>query len=494
MLSQNRAVLARLILLFVFIALLGLAPRPHQETESMMQARQAQEKGDPAGASRDLAMAAAQNPWRADLWEQVGTLALQAGDHQAARHYLEYAGEVHTALGSQMSAQSRLDLGDACLGTDDLPAAIQAWDQSIAAGAPSDQAGWRVIQAQRVLGLYPEARERLSDLTGNYPDNAQINYEYGLISAALDPQAALEPLSRAAELDPTLEKNVEILRRSILSARISEEPAYALVSAGQALAALDHWDLAAEAFYQAALQFPDYADAWAFLGGARQMLQYAGGSLSQAPSAQGDGWTEIQTALELDPLSLSALNFAVIYWLNQGREDLALGYAQNAAQEKPDEPDLQVQLGNLLAANGDLDGADAAFQQAAELAPFEPAPLHARIDFSLKYGYQVSQVALPAARQAVTIAPQDPITLDLMAQVLIQLGDLPTARRFVMQALEQNPNFASAHIHLGVIYLLEGQEEAGYQELTLAESLVDEEGPLASQIERLLASFFTKEP
>ena len=67
--------------------------------------------------------------------QQAGAQSLQAGDHQAARHYLEHAERVHAALGSELSAPGQLDLGDACQADGDLSAAIRAWVKAITAGA-----------------------------------------------------------------------------------------------------------------------------------------------------------------------------------------------------------------------------------------------------------------------------------------------------------------------------------------------------------------------
>jgi tetratricopeptide (TPR) repeat protein len=310
----------------------------------------------------------------------------------------------------------------------------------------------------------------------------------GLLKATNDPEAALEPLASAAELDPSLASEIEVVRRSITSARISDEPAYTLVSAGRALASLDHWDLAAEAFYQATLLRPDYAEAWAFLGGARMALPASTIATSQAPSAHGDAWADIQAAIELDNASLAAHNFAVMYWENQNRHDMALQAAQRAVDLAPEEPDLRIQLGNLLAISGNLEGAYQAYQQASELAPYEPDYLVSLVRFSLNHGYKLSEVALPAARQALNQAPQDPVILNLMSEVLIQLGDLATAQRFNAQALTLEPNDPTAHMHLGLILINQGDMQRGYEELTLAASLVDA-GALSDQIQRLLAIY-----
>src|SRR5512139_2667930 len=81
----------RLLLLFVCLLVLGLAPRPHAFDQALHQATRALADGSPLRASRALAQAARLAPWRADLWEQAGLHAFQAGEAQAAIGYLQRA-------------------------------------------------------------------------------------------------------------------------------------------------------------------------------------------------------------------------------------------------------------------------------------------------------------------------------------------------------------------------------------------------------------------
>src|SRR5690606_14389598 len=117
--------------------------------------------------------------------------------------------------------------------------------------------------------------------------------------------------------------------------------------------------------------------------------------------------------------------------------------------------------------------------------PQNPSFFRLLAAFSLKYNYQPGEVALPAARRAVLLNTQDPQSLDMMAQVLIRLNDLCNAGRFARRALQVDPSYAPAHLHLGLIYRLQGQEQLAQQAFELARSL-DKGGPTAEQAERLL--------
>ncbi len=120
------------------------------------------------------------------------------------------------------------------------------------------------------------------------------------------------------------------------------------------------------------------------------------------------------------------------------------------------------------------------------MSPYDPLYLRLQVSFSLEYDFHVAQIALPLARKLVVQDPQDPTNLDLMAQVFIRQGDLVDAERFLRRALDANPDFAPAHLHLGLIYLLIGNQAAALQELNRTIALAPG-SPEARQAEQLIA-------
>jgi tetratricopeptide (TPR) repeat protein len=77
-----------------------------------------------------------------------------------------------------------------------------------------------------------------------------------------------------------------------------------------------------------------------------------------------------------------------------------------------------------------------------------------------------------------------------MAQIYTLLDDPLSAQRFLARALRADPNYAPARLHLGLIYLLEGDPTRAYHQLTLARSLAAPDSPAADQSERLLQQYF----
>jgi Flp pilus assembly protein TadD len=78
-----------------------------------------------------------------------------------------------------------------------------------------------------------------------------------------------------------------------------------------------------------------------------------------------------------------------------------------------------------------------------------------------------SDLALPAVRKSMALAPNDPLSLTLMGQSLIKQGDMDTAERFLLQAVETEPTFSSAHYFLGYLYINENNKTAAFPELVI---------------------------
>ncbi len=344
----ERSTLVQLLLVSVLIALLGISPRLHQAQLEMDEARQALIFSSAQQASQHLANAAKYSPGRTDLWEMAGHYALQAGEAQAAIRDLE-----QLPPGS-LSVQGLVDLGDAYRQTNDLKAAILTWQAALpkANSAVTAELYQRLLKAHRSMNDYQAAIADLQALTAMQPLDAHLQYQLGLLLATQLPESALAHLAQAAESETNLADPVETIRRAVTNARVSDDPAYTLLASGRALAGLGEWELAVEAFHQATLARPDYAEAWAYLGEARQHFT---GKDNPAPAQ--NGLADLQKAFDLDPRSLAANIFLALYWERLGHFDQALVILQTATQLDPRNPVLQSELGNTQALLGDLPSA-----------------------------------------------------------------------------------------------------------------------------------------
>jgi len=472
-------ILFRVALPLLLLPLLGIAPRPHSLARSLEGVREALEAGTPSRAAAELVRVAEFQPWRTELWELAGGYALQGADLQASLAYLQHAAAVDA-----LSPRGYLALGDVHQQAGDLDAALQSWDTAQQSGVQADEIAPRWLAVHRAQGDTQAVIADLQALTNLRPADVQLRYQLGLYLAAYQPEEALAHLAQVADLEPALKPQAEVVLGSIRAASRADDPAYTLLESGRALASLGEWDLAAEAFQGAVDLRPDYAEAWAYLGEARQHLD-----LDVSASQASPGLAELNKAVQLDPASLVANTYLALYWQRQGETSRALQVLEEITQLYPENPALLSELGNALAQTGNLQAALAAYQGAVRLAPDIPDYWRLLASFSARYEYQIAAAGLPAARRAAALDPGNPANLDVLGQVLLLLQDFTSAERFFQRAVETDPNYAPAHVRLGLVYALRGERDKAYAKWNQVESMAPG-SPAADQAQRLMESYF----
>lgn len=281
------------------------------------------------------------------------------------------------------------------------------------------------------------------------PETTAAQHEQlGILYAAFDPEQALAPLARASQLDSATAQRLQPLQRAIQAARFEDDPAYTLLASGRALAAAGYWNLAQRAFEQVTNLRPTYAEGWAFLGHARQQTGSSGADAA------------LQTALQLDANSLSAHLFSAAYWQQNQKPALALIHLLDAERLDPQNPQIQIEIGRAYADQSLFTEAQTRFANAVERFPQNAQIWQAWAQLTVDYNLDLHNIGLPAARQAILLAPQDPASLDVMGQIYLALQNPLLARRFFLQALAKNPQYAEAHLHLGYLYLLQDDPRA----------------------------------
>jgi tetratricopeptide (TPR) repeat protein len=435
-----------------------------------------------------LAEVAAYQPWRLDLLEQDGLNAFQGEDYKGAAGLLERAESA-----DRLSPLGYLYLGDALRQTGDLDAALAAWEVA-GPGVGAEEIPKRLLEIHTQAGDIPALTSDLQTLVGLRPADVRLRYRLGLHLAALQPEAALPHLAQAADLDPGLKPAAEQLIASIRTALLEEDPAYTLLESGRGLATLGEWALAAQAFRGAVDAAPEYAEAWAYLGEARQQTvgsrpKTAGAASEAVVVFPEDGLVELEKALDLDPGSLAANTLLALYWQRQGNFETALEYLEKVTALHPDDPALQAQLGSTLALSGDLEAAYQAYRRGVELAPLRSEPWRLLAEFCILHEYSLKEEGLPAARRAASLDPKNPASLDTLGQVVLLLEDFSTARRFFESAITVDPSYAPALVHLGLVYALEGDTQGAYNAWREVGAAAPGT-PAAEQAERLIQNYF----
>ncbi len=264
-------------------AVLLWGPRAAEFDRRLLASQSAQQQGQSLAEGTHLLELASWEPWRADLWQQIGMNALRGGDTKMAIRTLEKAAQL-----GRIENQGSLALGEAYWSQKEFEQALNAWDGLIETGQAPRTVYQRAIQFKREAARLEEAFQYSQAWKTAYPQDSQAAYTWDVLALATHQAVNAAMLNRAVELDPGLYGKVKPLIDAL--ARVNSESAveFRLLEAGQALGSTGEWDLALAAFSKAKEINPGYAEAWAYSGAALQQLHQ-------------DGWPDLQKALELKP-------------------------------------------------------------------------------------------------------------------------------------------------------------------------------------------------
>jgi tetratricopeptide (TPR) repeat protein len=468
----------RIFLVSVLIGLLGLSPVPNAFKSFLENAHESLLLGDYQNASTNLAAAAQYYPWMVDLNIKAAQYAMQADDPKAAIQYLERPGTL-----SRLNSNDLLLLGDAYNQIGDVSKAQAIWT-GITQDSDKVSAYQRLADSYIQMEDYTSAITMLQEMLSLNPSDIHLYYQIGLLYSITDPVQALPFLDQSEQIDASNSQKASDLHDKIRTANLFDEPAYTLLIVGRQLANWGDWQWALAAFQQAVSVQPSYADAWAFLAESRQQM-----AISQNGAYTSVGLSDLELALQLDPDSIPALTLMAIYWERQADYSQAQQYLQQAIDLSPNDPYLYTELCNILSKHGELPIAQSAYESAIQLAPREPLFYRLLAEFALQNQIQIRELALPAARQAIMLNPQDASSLDVMAQVMLLLLDYHSAERYSLQAVQIDPDYAPAYLHCGLAYLYQGKVDLAQQWLDQAES-IDPHSWVAAQASRFLDYYY----
>lgn len=446
--ARSKIELIKIFLPLVVFITSSLTAPLHNQGREMHRAAEFLRSGDASGAASRIFQAASLTPWRTDLWEYAAELSLQAGD---AKKTIEILTQARNH--GDLKSDSKLLLGDALQKIGDTQQAIDLWTSVLQDKEKSSEANRRLASAYQSIGNFDRASIHLQALLTEQPSDPDLNYELGIILAAIDPERSLAYLTLAGESEPSYLEMVTHLSKEIRSAARSADRSFVFLSSGRAPSSLGEWEAANEAFQRTIKLNPNFAEAWAFLGESEQHLHR-------------DGFHQLKHARALNPRSLAANTFLALYWQRERRCDLATRYLQVAEEIEPENPAIQAELGRTLALADKLHKTEAHYQRAAQLASNNPGYWRKLADFSITY--QIRQPGLSSARQALLLNPDDIASLVVMAQVMSLLGDTLSALRFLDRAIQKDSSSAPAHLHLGIVHLLRRESQNASRELFLA--------------------------
>jgi len=335
-------------------------------------------------------------------------------------------------------------------------AALRDWEKAVAHGEvalalnPADGATRRrVVEGDVTLGRLEEAKVHCHALLEADSADLQAHEWMGALLALSDPAAALPHLEAAATpLASDLMKGLGECR---------DDPSYRLARVGQACLAYEEPALAALALERAVARSPAYADAHALLGEAL-------GQLDRTQEALG----HLETAVSLAPDSALARALLGLHHLSAGDLTAARPHLEVAYDMDPENPALSLYLAWVYAGLGQYGVAEVWLGEATRLAPEDPAVWEAVARFYLDRSLVEKQRGLEAALVLARLVPESAVARDLLGWAHFLSGRYAEAEEYLLEAAELNPALASAHYHLGEVYVSLGRVGEARAALTRA--------------------------
>jgi tetratricopeptide (TPR) repeat protein len=418
-------------------------------------------------ASMHYQQAARLLPWRTDLLEKAGIAAYANRDYSSAIALLNRQ--------SELTEQGWVALGNSYSNTNDMVSALRAYQDGLRFyDSAALYAGVAFIY--RGQKDWPAERDALQNQLRLDISDAYTHYRLGLLLTFLSPEQALSELTLASSLDPETDSAVQTLTAALSLSATQPDSSEQMLTIGRALGLVQEWDLSLAAFEKAIELDEENAEAWAWLGEAKQQLGQ-------------DGSVELDRALTLDHLSVIVRALRGLHWNRLGKyEQMRAEYAL-AAEFEPTNPAWQVSLGDAHLKLGDLASALAAYQKATELSPTDANYWRLLANFCAENGINVEDIGLPAAQNAVRLTPDDPFALDALGWSYLSSGRYANAEKILLETIAAYPNHFPAYIHLAMTYLAQGNRPAAFNQLTYIRD-ADVGGKFAVLANELLKQYF----
>ena len=406
-------------------------------------------------------------PWRSDLWEKAGIAEYANKNYPTAIALLNRP--------SKLTEQGWVALGNSYSNMGEMPSALRVYQEGLRFyDSASLYAGLAFIY--RAQKDWPAERNALQNQIRLDISDAYSHYRLGLLLTFLAPEQALTELTFASSLDPETDSAVQTLRAALNLSATQPNASEQMLTIGRALGLVQEWDLSLAAFEKAIEFDGENAEAWAWLGEAKQQLGQ-------------DGSVELDRALTLDHKSIIVRALRGLHWNRLGKyEQMRAEYAL-AAEFDPTNPAWQASLGDAYLKLGDLASALAAYQKAAELAPTDPTYWRLLANFCAENGVHVEDIGLPAAQNAAQLAPNDPFTLDALGWSYLSSGRYANAEQILLDVIARYPNYFPAYIHLAMTHLAQGNRAAAFNQLTYVRD-ADAGDLYSAQADAMLKQYF----
>jgi protein O-GlcNAc transferase len=185
-------------------------------------------------------------------------------------------------------------------------------------------------------------------------------------------------------------------------------------------------------------------------------------ALARALDWQGDYEAAVNAALdalEADPKAATTLGVLGEIYSDVGNWDVAQDYLNQALAIDPKNVMALRNQAYLYEMRGNYEAAIAAYEQAIAAAPYR-FDLYIEVGRQYRVGMLDFEKAIENYRKAADAYPA-PVTLDALGDGLYNYGDHLQAIRVLRQALEIDPEYGPALVHLGMaLYARRNYEDA----------------------------------
>lgn len=310
---------------------------------------------------------------------------------------------------------------------------------------------WRLIEDALIRRDWPMATTHLQQILQLNPQDAHASYQLALILATGTPAEAMPYLEQAA-LSPEYADSVRTIQGVL--AQFSNDPTPEdWRTLGLVCMDLVEWGCAERAFSAALTMDGLDWQSYVYRGYARDQMA-------------GDGLTDLETALALNPSGLTYYFLGLHYRkieqnLQAARDVLAQAYALD-----PTNPALAAELGSTYQESSEYAAAENWYSLAVSLAPDDVRWQRLRAAFYADANFQLDEVGLAAIQEAYALAPRDVDILTSMGAAYFWLFDREQARSFLQQALTIEPNNPRTRYYFALQLEREGDTQGALDSLT----------------------------
>lgn len=301
--------LPRLARTLILLAILGLVAAP-----IFVSAQSELRRADANFAAKNYPDAAAQYEhvarllfWRTDLLERAGRAAFAGRDFESAIRLFNES--------PALSADGWTDLGESYFQLKRYDESVRAYQRGIQARGGTASLYRGLVLAYNAQGDLAGETSALVEYVARAPEDAPARYRLGLLLTLSDPNHALEELLAAAQMEAAYDPAYQTMRTAVNLSALEADDSRRLVIVGRGLGLVQEWPLAREFFQHAAQADANNAEAWAWIGEAKQHTGQ-------------DGRADLERAEALDPFNANVRALFGLYWKRVEQPQRALAEFQ----------------------------------------------------------------------------------------------------------------------------------------------------------------------